>query len=58
MSQVPSRHPRESGKTAMSSSLPNRVPRPRLPKAIVGLVVLFVVLNLPMVPVMVLTGMG
>jgi uncharacterized protein len=43
MSKAPSSHPRESGKTAASSSRPNRVPRPELPECIVGLVVLFVV---------------
>jgi uncharacterized protein len=44
MSQVPSNHPRESGKTTTaSSSRPNKVPRPELPECIVGLIVLSVV---------------
>ncbi|WP_204150067.1 type II CAAX endopeptidase family protein [Leptolyngbya sp. CCY15150] len=44
MSQVPSNHPRESEKTAATpSSLPNRVPRPRLPEGIVGLAVFIVI---------------
>ncbi len=43
MSQVHSNHPTELGKTAMSSSLPNRVPRPRLPEGLVGLIVFSVV---------------
>lgn len=44
MSQVPSKHPQDLGKTAAKpSSLPNQLPRPRLPEAIVGLVVFIVV---------------
>lgn len=43
MSQGSSNHPPDLGKTAVSSSQPNKVPRPGLPECIVGLVVLFVV---------------
>ncbi|RAM52594.1 MAG: hypothetical protein C6Y22_05395 [Hapalosiphonaceae cyanobacterium JJU2] len=43
MFKVSSNNPRESGNTAASSSRPNKVLRPSLPEAIVGLVVLFVV---------------
>lgn len=43
MSKVSSNHPRDSGNTAASSSRPNKVLRPGLPEAIVGLVVFFVV---------------
>lgn len=44
MSQVPSNHPRESEKpVATPSSPPNRVPRPRLPEGIVGLVVFSII---------------
>ncbi|MFQ4138058.1 CPBP family intramembrane glutamic endopeptidase [Nodosilinea sp. PGN35] len=43
MSQIPSNHPTALGKTTTSSSRPNRVPRPRLPEGIVGLVVFSVV---------------
>lgn len=42
MSQGSSNHPPDLGKTAASSSQPNKVPRPGLPECIVGLVVLFV----------------
>lgn len=42
MSQDSFNHPPDLGKTAASSSQPNKVPRPGLPECIVGLVVLFV----------------
>ncbi len=44
MSQVPSNHPQDSEKAvATPSSPPNRVPRPRLPEGLVGLVVFIVI---------------